>query len=164
MKLLSMCDGPDLVVEMPSEQNAALADPLTEERIEVCRHGKTVAVDRLVLYPVRREDLPRVEEPLPDAALVGLLRGNVIAIQEEVDGDEGVILAQVDENHAQQQLLGVYPMEGVGRMRLRDRQWKLTREARMVGYAEVVSRITLEPTGVLTTASIEELLARGVSI
>ena len=140
------------------------ADPFAGERIEVCRNGKTVAVDRVVLYPGRRVELPRVEEPLPDAALVGLLRGDVIAIQDEVDGDEGVILAQVDENHAQQQTLGVYPMESVGRMRLRDRQWKLTGEARMVGYAEVVCRIYLEPTGVLTAASVEELIMRGVAV
>ena len=81
-----------------------------------------------------------------------------------MDGQESILLAQVDENHVQQQLLGVYPMESVGRMRLRDRQWTLTREARMVGYAEVVSRIQLEPTGVLSTASIEDLLARGVAL
>ena len=55
-------------------------------------------------------------------------------------------------------------MESVGRMRLRDRQWKLTNEARMVGYAEVVCRIYLEPTGVLSTASIEDSLARGVAV
>jgi len=163
-KLLAKCDGPYLVAEMPSDQNAVLTDPLTEERIEVCRHGKTVAVDRLVLYPVRREDLPRVEESPPDAALVALGRNDVIAIQEEVDGEESILLAQVDENHVQQQLLGVYPMESVGRMRLRDRQWKLMREARMVGYAEVVSQIFLEPTGVLSVASIEDLLARGIVV
>ena len=55
-------------------------------------------------------------------------------------------------------------MESVGRMRLRDRQWKLTREARMVGYAEVICRIYLEPTGVLAPSSVEEPLARGVAV
>ena len=49
-------------------------------------------------------------------------------------------------------------------MRLRDRQWKLAREARMVGYAEVASRILLKPTGVRSIASVEEIWARGVSI
>lgn len=122
LKLLSKCDGPYLVAEMPTEQNAVLVDPLTEERIEACRNGRAVAVDRLVLYPVQREDLPAAEEPLPDAALIGLRRNDIIAVRDEADGQPGIILAQVDENHTQQQLLGVYPMEGVGRVRLRDRQ------------------------------------------
>ena len=83
-------------------------DPLTEERIEPCKHGRTVAVDRLVLYPVRREDLQRTEEPMPDVALVGLKRGDIIATQPEVARDESALLAQVDENHVGQQLLGVF--------------------------------------------------------
>ena len=70
LKLLAKCDGPYLVAEMPSEQNAVLVDPLTEARIDVCSNGRTVAVDRLVLYPARREDLPQSEEVMPDAALV----------------------------------------------------------------------------------------------
>ena len=55
-------------------------------------------------------------------------------------------------------------MESVGQTRVRDRQWKLTAEARMVGYAEVVCRIYLEPTGVLSTASVEDLMARGIAV
>ena len=99
------------------------------------------------------------------AALVGQLKKRKAPASEEGEsGDEGVILAQVDENHPQQQLLGVYPMESVGRSRLRDRQWKLMTTARMVGYGEVVCRIYLEPSGLLSTASVEELLARGISV
>jgi len=37
-------------------------------------------------------------------------------------------------------------------------------EARRVGYSEVVCRIFLEPTGVLTTGSVEELMLRGIAI
>ena len=54
-------------------------------------------------------------------------------------------------------------MESVGRMRVRDRQWKLTTEARMVGYAEVVCKIYLEPIGVLSAGSVEEFLTRGIA-
>ncbi len=78
---------------------SVLVDPLTEERIEVRRNGKTVAVERLVLYPVRREDLPRTEEPMADAALVALARNDVIAILEEGDDTESIVLAQIGENH-----------------------------------------------------------------
>ncbi len=87
-----------------------------------------------------------------------------MAIAEESSEGGGVILAQVDENPPQQQLIGVHPMESAGRTRVRDRQWKLTSEARMVGYAEVVCRIYLEPTGVLSTASVEDLMARGIAV
>ena len=55
-------------------------------------------------------------------------------------------------------------MESVGSVRVRDRQWKLTSEARMVGYAEVACKIYLEPTGVLSTGSVEELAARGIVV
>ena len=55
-------------------------------------------------------------------------------------------------------------MESIGTVRVRDRQWRVSAEARMVGYAEVVCRIYLEPTGVLATTSVEELAARGVSV
>lgn len=157
LKLLAKCDGPYLVSEMPSDQNAVLVDPVTEDRIESCKHGRTVAVDRSIIYPVNREDLQAPEEPIPDAAVIALERSDVV-------GQEGIVLCQIDENHPQQQLLGVYPMESVGRMRVRDRQWKLTNVARMAGYGEVVCRITLEPTGVLSTASVEELLARGIAL
>ena len=153
-----------MVAEMPSEQNAVLVDPLTESRIDVCSNGRTVAVDRLVLYSVRREDLPQVEEAMPDAALVGLERNSVVAVVDDTDGADGIFLAHVDENHAPQQLLAVYPMESMGRTKLRDRQWKLMTGARMVGYAEVVCQIYLEPTGVLSTASVEELVLRGISV
>ena len=54
-------------------------------------------------------------------------------------------------------------MESVGAGRVRDRQWKVTSDARMVGYAEVVCRIYLGPTGVLTTASVENLVLRGLA-
>jgi len=57
---------------MPSEQNAILVDPLSEQRVEACSNGRIVAVDRLILYPVRKEDLPRTEEPVPDSTLVVL--------------------------------------------------------------------------------------------
>ena len=78
--------------------------------------------------------------------------------------EESILLAQVDENHPGQQTLGVYTMESIGTGRVRDRQWKLTTDARMVGYAEVICRIFLEPTGVLSTGSVEELASRGVSV
>ena len=55
-------------------------------------------------------------------------------------------------------------MESVGSVRVRDRQWKLTSEARMVGHAEVVCKIYLEPTGVLSTGSVEELASRGIVV
>ena len=61
-------------------------------------------------------------------------------------------------------MLGVYVMESVGAGRVRDRQWEVTPDARMVGYAEVACRIYLEPTGVLSTSSVEELAAGGVSV
>ena len=164
LKLLSKCDGAYLVLEMPSEQNAALGDPVTEARIEACSNGRTIAVDRLVVYPVRREDLPHHEEPLPDTAILALTRNDIIAVVGDGGAEETVYLAQVDENHPQQQTLGVYPMESVGQMRLRARQWKLMTEARMVGYAEVICRIFLEPTGVLTAASVEDLVMRGIAV
>jgi len=163
-KLLSKCDGPYQVSEMPSEQNAILVDPLTEQRVEACSNGRTVAVDRLILYPVRKEDLPRTEEPVPDSTLVVLNKNDIIAVTEENEESGSIFLAQLNEKHAQQQNLGVYPMESVGRTKLRDRPWKLMPEARRVGYSEVVCRIFLEPTGVLTTGSVEELMLRGIAI
>ena len=96
LKLLSKCDGPYVVAEMPTEQNAVLTDPLTEERIDACSHGRTVAVDRLVLYPVIREDLPRDEEPFPEAEIAALGRMDLVAI---LGPDESIVLAQVEENH-----------------------------------------------------------------
>jgi len=161
LKLLSKCDGPYLVLEMPTEQNAVLGDPFTRERIDVCSGNRTVAVDRLVLYPVALEDLPREEVLMPSAEIAALRRGDVVAVAGE---DQTMYLAQVDENHVEQQMLGVFPMESLGRGRLRDRQWKLLADARMVGYGEVVTRIDLEPTGVIATTSLEELVARGVDI
>ena len=96
LKLLSKCDGPYVVAEMPTEQNAVLTDPLTEERIDACSHGRTVAVDRLVLYPVSREDHPRDDEPFPEAEVAALGRMDLVAM---LGPEESIVLAQVDENH-----------------------------------------------------------------
>ena len=110
---------------------------------------------------MKRAELPRDEEPLPEAELALLARTDVVAL---VGPEESIVLAQVDENHPGQQMLGGYVMENVGAGRVRDRQWKVTSDARMVGHAEVVCRIYLEPTGVLSTTSVEDLAARGVSV
>ena len=82
-KLLAKCDGPYQVSEIPSEQNAILVDPLIKQRVEACSNGRTVAVDRLILYPVRKEDLPRSEEPVPDSTLVVLNKNDIMAVTEE---------------------------------------------------------------------------------
>jgi hypothetical protein len=74
LRLLAKCDGPYLGSEMPSEQNAVLVYPLMETRIDACSHGRTVPAARLVLYPAKREDLPRQEDPVPEAELALLER------------------------------------------------------------------------------------------
>ena len=63
LKLLAKCDGPYLVSEMPSDQNAVLVDPVTEDRIESCSNGRTVAVDRLIIYP-HKENEPKLPNRL----------------------------------------------------------------------------------------------------
>ena len=161
VKLLSKCDGPYLVMEMPTPQNAILGDPFTQQRIDACSGGRAVAVDRLVLYPVDLDELPREDSVLPASELAGLQRNDVVAV---VGDEDMVYLAQVELNHPNQSALSVFPMESVGQSRVRDRQWRLLSEAQMVGYTEVVTRVDLEPTGVLSTASVEELLARGIAI
>ena len=114
-----------------------------------------------MLCPVSREGLPRDEEPFPEAKVAALGRMDLAAV---LGPDESIVLAQVEENHPGQQTLSVFVMESIGTVRVRDRQWRVSAEARMVGYAEVVCRIYLEPTGVLATTSVEELAARGVSV
>ena len=75
-----------------------------------------------------------------------------------------MFLGHVEANHPEQANVTVYPLEGAGRGRVRDRQRKFRGEARLVGYRKVAARLTLEPTGTLTTESLEELTARGIVV
>ena len=154
-KLLSKSDGPYEVEELPTPQNAVLVDPLTKQRIDACKGGRTVAVDRLIYYPVAPAELESVERGVEDEELRALQRFDVVAVEE----GEVVIIGQVENNRPEQANLTVHPLEGIGRGRLRDRQWSVTGEARLVGYREVVARLTLDPTGTLSAESLEELSA-----
>ena len=70
------------------------------------------------------------DEPVPDAELALLEKTDVVA----TSGDDGaVLLAQVDVNHPAQQSLSVFVMSSVCTVRVRDRQWTLTSDARLVG-------------------------------
>mgnify|MGYP003333947991 FL=1 len=97
---------------------------------------------------------------MEDEELRALQRFDVVAVEE----GEVIIIWQVDNNHLEQANLTVYPLEGIGRGRLRDRQWSVMGEARLVGYGEVAARLTLDPTGTLSAESLEELSARGIAV
>ena len=131
---------------------------MTKQRIDACKGGRTVAVDRLIYYPVAPAELEAVERGVEDEELRALQRFDVVAVEE----GKVIIIGQVEINHHEQANLTVYPLEGIGRGRLRDRQWRVMGEARLVGYGEVAARLSLDPTGTLSTESLEELTARGI--
>ena len=81
-KLLSKSDGPYEVEELPTPQNATLVDPLSKQRIDACKGGRTVAVDRLIYYPVAPTALEVVERGVEDEVLRALQRYDVVADEE----------------------------------------------------------------------------------
>ena len=73
-------------------------DPLTKQRIDACRAGRTVVVKRVIYYPVQPGELETVEKGVEDEELRALQRYDVVAVE---DG-EVVFLDQAEANHPRQ--------------------------------------------------------------
>ena len=80
-------------------------------------------------------------------------------------GDDGdPYLGQVERNHAAQATVSLYPMLKEGQGRPRDAKWRIQGNVELVGYGDVLGLVYLEPNGLLSAASLEELTGLGVAV